>query len=229
MGKQPLQNARKPRPASASCISQAVSVTARLKPRVLQRLRSRRPARWVHLEERGDEAQEFRVIGAQPLPQRGPLRQQQLDPAVQLGRNDLGRLRRLQLPEELAVLREVLRHQAPGEHHVRRERAEDAGDPGEQGLGGVPSEEHVARPQLRQDAAQGPDVHPLVVRQAQDDLRRPVGARLHVGGQPVVQEARGPEVDQLHLAPRVGLDKDVLRFEVCVNQPKAVDVLEGNE
>mmetsp|Transcript_112531 Transcript_112531/g.305504 ORF Transcript_112531/g.305504 Transcript_112531/m.305504 type:complete len:218 (+) Transcript_112531:699-1352(+) len=217
MGKQPLQNARKPRPASASCISQAVSVTARLKPRVLQRLRSRRPARWVHLEERGDEAQEFRVIGAQPLPQRGPLRQQQLDPAVQLGRNDLGRLRRLQLPEELAVLREVLRHvPAPG-HEVVGEVPDYPKDPREQALDRVVLEQHVARPQLGDDATEGPDVYLLVVPQTQHHLWRAVGPRLHVRRHLVVHEAAGTEVDHLHLAPAVGLDEDVLRFQVAVD------------
>ena len=44
---------------------------------------------------------------------------------------------------------------------------------------------------------------------------------LHVGGEVVAREARGAEVDDLDLAARVGLDEDVLRLEVAVDQVEA--------
>ena len=53
-------------------------------------------------------------------------------------------------------------------------------------------------------------------------LGRAVAAALHVAAQPVRQEAARAEVDDLDLAARVRLDQDVLRLEVGVHQPEAV-------
>ena len=50
---------------------------------------------------------------------------------------------------------------------------------------------------------------------------------LHVGGEVVAREARGAEVDDLNLTARVGLDEDVLRLEVAVDQVEACKVEVG--
>ena len=51
-------------------------------------------------------------------------------------------------------------------------------------------EQHAARQQLSQDAAKGPYVNLLVVRQAQDHLGGSVAARLNIRTQVVTDETR---------------------------------------
>ena len=145
-----------------------------------------------------------------------------------------------------------VRVQRPWPHDAR----EHTGD-------AVVLEEDVAGEELGEDGAEGPEVDLLVVRQAEDDLGRAVGARLqarrqggegvgegggegggegvvkkgwrdeyvaqdlHVRGEVVAREARGAEVDDLDLAARVGLDEDVLRLEVAVDQVEACKVEVG--
>ena len=59
------------------------------------------------------------------------------------------------------------------------------------------------------------------------EVRRCGGGDLHVGGEVVAREARGAEVDHLDLAAGVGLDEDVLRLEVAVDQVEACKVEVG--
>lgn len=79
-----------------------------------------------------------------------------------------------------------------------------------------------AAAELRQDAAERPDVDLVAVREAQDDLGRAVAARLHVAAQVVRCEAAAAQVDHLDLAPRVALHQNVLRLQVAVEQAQAV-------
>lgn len=111
--------------------------------------------------------------------------------------------------------------------HPLGEGADDADDPGEQALHGLVLEEHVAREQLGQDAAQTPHVDLVVVLAADDDLGRPVAAALDVRAQVVVDVATRPEIDDLHLRLRVALYQDVLRLQVAVDQLQTVDVLQA--
>mmetsp|Transcript_65644 Transcript_65644/g.172006 ORF Transcript_65644/g.172006 Transcript_65644/m.172006 type:complete len:489 (+) Transcript_65644:75-1541(+) len=182
-----------------------------------------------------EEVQEDLVVGAHALPERGPLGQQQLDAPLRLRR--AARLRGLRgvpgrgarVPEEPPVLAEVLRDEPARSHHVPRDGADDPHHPSEKALHRVVLEEHVAGPQLCEHAAQGPDVHLAAVGESQQHLGRAVGTRLHVGGEPVVDKARGAKVDELHLAPGIRLDEHVLRLQVSVDQPQAVDVLQRPE
>ena len=66
------------------------------------------------------------------------------------------------------------------------------------------AEENARGEELGEDAAERPDVHFLVVRQAQDDLGRTVRARLYVGRVGVAHETARAEVD--HLRSRAALD-----------------------
>lgn len=119
------------------------------------------------------------------------------------------------------VGREVSVRVAAGAH-VRRQRASHAHHAGEKRGDRVVLQQHAARRQLRQDAAQRPDVDAVVVRQAQDNLRRAVAARLDVGGQVVGDVAAAAHVDHLDAAARVGLNQDVLRLQVAVQQTQRV-------
>ena len=65
-------------------------------------------------------------------------------------------------------------------------------------------EQHQPCQQLRQDAPKGPDVHFLIIRQPQDDFRRPVAAGLDVRAQMVCDKARGPQVNDFDLTPATG-------------------------
>jgi hypothetical protein len=85
---------------------------------------------------------------------------------------------------------------------------------------------HRAAAELRQNAAQGPDVDLVAVRQAQDDLGGAVGARLDVGAEVVRGEAAAAQVNHLNLAPRVALHQNVLRLQVAVQQAQAVQEAE---
>lgn len=82
-------------------------------------------------------------------------------------------------------------------------------------------QENIAGQQLRQDAAQRPDIDFLVVRQAQDDLWGAVGSRLHIAAQVVAGEAGAAQVDHLDLAPAVALYENVLWLQVCRKQQKS--------
>mmetsp|Transcript_475 Transcript_475/g.1325 ORF Transcript_475/g.1325 Transcript_475/m.1325 type:complete len:346 (+) Transcript_475:66-1103(+) len=207
---------------------QPVGVEPPREPGVLQRPRGRGPLRGVKPQELRQEAQEALVLRAHALPQRGALGQVEHGPALLQRGEGAGLLRRRQAVEP-PVGREVPgRLPALGEH-ARGEGPEDARDARKEALHGVVLEEHAARPELRDDTAQGPEVDLLVVGQAKDHLRRAVGARLHVAREVVTQEAGGAKVNELDLAPRVGPHEDVLRLEVRVNEREAVDVVQRHE
>mmetsp|Transcript_55807 Transcript_55807/g.155600 ORF Transcript_55807/g.155600 Transcript_55807/m.155600 type:complete len:326 (-) Transcript_55807:1149-2126(-) len=110
-----------------------------------------------------------------------------------------------------------------------RELADDAQNASEEALHRVVLEEHVARPQLCEDTSERPQIDLLVVRQPQHHLRRAVGARLHVGGEVVVDEAARTEVDNLHLTTAVRPDQDVLGLEVAMDEPQGVHVIQSGE
>eukprot|EP00416_Gambierdiscus_australes_P045424 CAMPEP_0171116082 /NCGR_PEP_ID=MMETSP0766_2-20121228/89492_1 /TAXON_ID=439317 /ORGANISM="Gambierdiscus australes, Strain CAWD 149" /LENGTH=283 /DNA_ID=CAMNT_0011578489 /DNA_START=38 /DNA_END=890 /DNA_ORIENTATION=+ len=175
------------------------------------------------------EVDEDIVVRTHTLPEAGPLGQQQLDPRLQFQRGARVRWRHGHLAEEAAILREVLRDESPSGHHVPGDGADDAHDPGEQALNRVVLEENVARPQLGKYATQRPDVHLLLVWQTQDDLRCSIGARLYIGGEPVVHKTGGAKVNELDLATRVRLNKHILRLQVCMDKPQAVHVLQRRE
>ena len=101
--------------------------------------------------------------------------------------------------------------------HGPRDGAQDALEPREHRRDGVVLEQDVAAPDLREHAAQGPDVDAGVVVEAEHDLRRAVGPRLDVGRQAVAREARAPEVDDFDGPGLVVLQDDVLGLDVAVD------------
>ena len=58
-------------------------------------------------------------------------------------------------------------------------------------------QEGIAERQLRQEAAEAPDIHGRVVVEAQDDLGRPVEPRLNVCVDSLIKEGRAAKVDDL--------------------------------
>ena len=62
-----------------------------------------------------------------------------------------------------------------------------------------------------------------------NNLRRPVRPRLHITAQVIVNEARGPEIDDLARHILHVFHEDVLRLEIAVDQMEAVDVIERFE
>mmetsp|Transcript_5455 Transcript_5455/g.16157 ORF Transcript_5455/g.16157 Transcript_5455/m.16157 type:complete len:242 (-) Transcript_5455:140-865(-) len=109
------------------------------------------------------------------------------------------------------------------------EVADDPQNSREEALDGVVLEEHVASPELGDDAPERPEVNLLVVGQAEHDLGRAVGPRLHVGREVVIYETGGAEVNDLHLASAIRADEDVLGLEVAVYQPQGVHVVQRRE
>jgi hypothetical protein len=98
---------------------------------------------------------------------------------------------------------------APLAEHCPREAAERGLHAREDDGDGIVREEDAARLELREDAAERPDVDLRAVGEAEDDFGRALGARLDLGRKAVRHEARGAKVNHLHLDARLGADEDV--------------------
>jgi hypothetical protein len=83
-------------------------------------------------------------------------------------------------------------------------------------------EKNVACPELCKDTAKTPYVHSIVVFTAQNHLRGSIRSRLHIRTQMVVDEAAAAQVNDLHFAARVTLDKNVFRLQVAVDEAETV-------
>ena len=83
-----------------------------------------------------------------------------------------------------------------------------------------------ARIQLNQDAAEAPHVDACRVRDANYNLRCPVEAGLYVRVNPLVGEARGPEVDDFDARLIWTLQQDILWLQVAVDDVLVSEELE---
>mmetsp|Transcript_24321 Transcript_24321/g.82007 ORF Transcript_24321/g.82007 Transcript_24321/m.82007 type:complete len:220 (-) Transcript_24321:501-1160(-) len=113
--------------------------------------------------------------------------------------------------------------------HASRHGPEDALHPCEHGGDGVVLQEHVAREDFRQNAAQRPNVNLGIVWQAEQNFGCAVRPRLDVRGGFIGRKTRAPKVDELDgYGFNAGKD-DVLRFHVAVRDAQRVHVLQGDE
>mmetsp|Transcript_22158 Transcript_22158/g.53030 ORF Transcript_22158/g.53030 Transcript_22158/m.53030 type:complete len:634 (-) Transcript_22158:466-2367(-) len=187
-------------------------------PRVLESGLCGGPLLGVNAQEGGEEVEEALIaLGDAPLE------------GGHLWAEDLVLPRRGGLFIQVPAPGEVLRRIPAPLEHVLRDVPEDPDHPREEGCQAHVLEQHVPRCELREYAPEGPDVDPLVVLHAQDHLGGAVAPRLHVAREVVRREAAGPQVDHLHLAPRIALDEDVLRLEVSVDDADEVQVLQRQE
>jgi len=149
--------------------------------------------------------------------------------------------RRLLVPDEPSFL-EVLDSGFGG--HARGESAEDALHHGEVFAVVVGLEEGEPEGQLKQDAADGPDVAGLSPAEFENDFRRSVVSGGDDGAVVFVVEGGAAEIDQpdfgvahetkvllllvvVDLVERAVEEEDVLRLEVRVRQPVVVQELDG--
>ncbi|KAL7546593.1 hypothetical protein ACHAWF_009924, partial [Thalassiosira exigua] len=130
------------------------------------------------------------------------------------------------------VLRDLAgQRSAPAPDFARRGVARQLEDPLRLSHRRRAGEEGTAAEHLPEDAPHAPEVDPLrVPSRSHQDLGAAVPPRRDVVGQVVRTISRGdraaqPEVAKLRGA--VGVDQDVRRLHVAVQQPRAVDVLEA--
>lgn len=82
---------------------------------------------------------------------------------------------------------------------------------------------NVFGPQFSDDASNTPDIDLVIIPRSEYDLRSPITSRLNICAKIIMNEARVAQVHDFDLNRRVGLDKDVLRLEVGVNDAQRVD------
>jgi hypothetical protein len=84
-------------------------------------------------------------------------------------------------------------------------------------------EQDIPCVELSEDASKGPHVDLVVVLASQDDLRSPIGSRLHIGAEVIMDEATGAEVNHLDLRLGVGFYQDVLWLQIAMDQVQVMD------
>mmetsp|Transcript_45383 Transcript_45383/g.142764 ORF Transcript_45383/g.142764 Transcript_45383/m.142764 type:complete len:514 (+) Transcript_45383:677-2218(+) len=177
----------------------------------------------VGLHQLGDEGDELRVVApvcGEDHRDRGLARPHAAEPPFLLADEPVAQLRGVGLVGEIVVRERALPEQRA------RQRAKHGDVRGEERLDGAVVEEQLARVELHQDAAEGPEVDLRRVGEAEDDLRCPIGAALHVRAALVVVQVRVAIVDHLDLARGQRRDENVFRLEVAVDDVALVQALQ---
>lgn len=108
-------------------------------------------------------------------------------------------------------------------HHVLGNRPDDSDNARQEALHAVVLEEDIACEELSQDASKTPNINLVIVAASKDYLRRSVGPGLHVAAKVVVNKARAAKVNDFNLASGVGLDKDIFRLKVTMDELQVVN------